>query len=685
MNTAEPLIDEYDAVYSPRRQGAGLMNLYGAVSTPVTVTDASTNEAKVELKDFDSKNFSMTLRAANLSDDEVTYRVDTSVLTDEILNYQGTEYNLLGTVEMDAVVDAPETVTVPANGSTEFTINVDFSEDQNVYRNMFVEGFVTLTEVTDTHPTLSVPYVGFYGDWTEPSIIDGFKDLGEIPFYGMSGMVDTETYFMVPGKAAISPETEDGKSEGTDTVTPVLSFLRNAEEVQYNILDKDKNSLRTIKIENFVRKTYTDDGASPEYSFSLDRLWDGKVNGKTVEDGLYYYQIKSKLQNTDKWQEKDIPVYVDTAAPEITDASYDSGKIKFKVEDATSGFRGYAVWIDGQQAVEFTKETEVPEDKDEYEIDITDKVSGKTDPKIQLVVFDYALNSSVKTVSYKEESGHPVIYITGPVLLDAYNTKTVPIEGAVFDVNNPVIKVNGKEVEAVEESNIIVHNPENFSSILREGPGYTFSTTVEMKDDGYNTVQVEVTSAEGKSDSISRSFLVDTEAPKISASFKEWKPETKEAVLTVHMTDNIPILTLYAGDSMVYSVDDTGEVFSNIEPIDKEEDITVYAGDEDSVTLKLVDCAGNEAVLEVPIEKTGDSQGSNHEKADDVIDLINNIPSLESLTLDDKGYVESVREAYDDLSQTEKESVDNTDILISAENRISELENGLKEEVIPQE
>lgn len=98
-----------------------------------------------------------------------------------------------------------------------------------------------------------------------------------------------------------------------------------------------------------------------------------------------------------------------------------------------------------------------------------------------------------------------------------------------------------------------------------------------------------------------------------------------------------------------------------------------------------MDCAGNEDVLEVPIEKMGDSQGSNREKADSVINLINNIPSLESLTLDDKDYVESVREAYDDLSQTEKESVDNVDILISTENRISELENGLKEEAIPQE
>ena len=32
MNTAEIIFDEYDTEYSPRRQGAGLMNLVGAVT-----------------------------------------------------------------------------------------------------------------------------------------------------------------------------------------------------------------------------------------------------------------------------------------------------------------------------------------------------------------------------------------------------------------------------------------------------------------------------------------------------------------------------------------------------------------------------------------------------------------------------------------------------------------------------
>src|SRR5690606_20888108 len=130
-------------------------------------------------------------------------------------------------------VDKPETIVVPGNGSKDFTITVDISKDEDIYRNMFVEGFVKLEEITDTHPDLSIPFVGFYGDWNEPQILDGMSDLEEESYYGIAGMVDTNMYFMIPEKAAISPGTEDGINNGTDTITPVLSFMRNAEEVKY--------------------------------------------------------------------------------------------------------------------------------------------------------------------------------------------------------------------------------------------------------------------------------------------------------------------------------------------------------------------------------------------------------------------------------------------------------------------
>ncbi len=42
---------------------------------------------------------------------------------------------------------------------------VDIGTDNSIYPNMFVEGFVILSDPQDENPTISVPYVGFYGDW----------------------------------------------------------------------------------------------------------------------------------------------------------------------------------------------------------------------------------------------------------------------------------------------------------------------------------------------------------------------------------------------------------------------------------------------------------------------------------------------------------------------------------------
>ena len=50
LNTSKQV--EFDgALVSPRRQGAGLMQLHAALSTPVTVTDSKSGEAKVALKE----------------------------------------------------------------------------------------------------------------------------------------------------------------------------------------------------------------------------------------------------------------------------------------------------------------------------------------------------------------------------------------------------------------------------------------------------------------------------------------------------------------------------------------------------------------------------------------------------------------------------------------------------------
>lgn len=65
--------------------------------------------------------------------------------------------------------------------------------------------------------------------------------------------------------------------------------------------------------------------------------------------------------------------------------------------------------------------------------------------------------------------------------------------------------------------------------------------------------------------------------------------------------------------------------------------------------------------------------------ADEVIDLINTLP--EEITLEDKSIVESVRTAYDALTDNQKKIVINYQLLVNAEVRIAELEDESYEEI----
>lgn len=507
MNTADVVLDpdgDDGEPISPRRQGAGLMNLYGAVSTPVRVVNKATGEAKVELKDFEDTKFEITLKAINDSDKDIVYNLNADVLTDYIYPLDAnTEINLLGARRLEADIDYPEngTITVPANGSKEFTIKVDFAKDKDKYRNMFVEGFVTLTEATDTHPTLSVPYVGFYGKWDEPKILDGMRFIdpkGE-SYFGASGMIyfdaEDEGYFY--NEVIMSPGTEDGEYFGTDNVIPYLSFMRNAEKVKYNILDKDGNLLRTIYSEDYVSKNYINGGTRNPSRLVFNALWDGKVNGKVVPDGEYFYEIAAKVHYKDaQWQSKKIPVLVDATPPEISEVKYnpETGKLTWSAKDTGSGLLGFWVEINekGLNDVIFAEEG-----KQNYEYDLKGYFEQDGNYKISLVALDKAMNLNVGTVDVVTDEVVPYIYLIQPELLNVYDTSEITFKGYVVKNNDlSCIKVNGEEAEFEFNDEIEIIDPEDPSKTLYRGPGYTFEKTL-MLEDGVHEVSVEaITSLE---------------------------------------------------------------------------------------------------------------------------------------------------------------------------------------------
>jgi lactocepin len=82
MNTSRPQLDQgkYNAqlktgnLYSPRREGAGLMDLRAAMKKPGVITETKSGEGKVSLKEIGEK-FTFTLDLKNYSIEKVTYKL----------------------------------------------------------------------------------------------------------------------------------------------------------------------------------------------------------------------------------------------------------------------------------------------------------------------------------------------------------------------------------------------------------------------------------------------------------------------------------------------------------------------------------------------------------------------------------------------------------------------------------
>lgn len=560
MNTANIIYDEYDFEYSPRRQGAGLMNLYGAVTTPVRVVNAATNEAKVELKDFEDTSFTMEFKAINHSDTDATYNVDVVVMTDFLYPYQGKELNLLTSDYIyDATIDKPETITVPANGEITFEVTVDIGTDSTIYRNMFVEGFVKLIDPNDENPELSVPYVGFYGDWGEPNILDGMRyiDPAGTSYFNMSGMlmVDFEGYayyYDTPGRIYMSPGTLDGFINGTDNVLPYLSFLRNAEYVKYNILDAEGNLLRTLAIQEYYRKDFVDGGRYQPVAFVEDGWWFGDVNGQILPDGDYFYEIEAKIHYDDaEVQSKRIPITIDTVAPAITNLEYNSetNKLIFNVVEKSSGLLGFIVYINDEEIEEVP--VLIDEETQLFELDLSNYI-GIGSNTVEILAVDIAYNIGTADYTIKVDNPDAYIYLLKPILLEAYNVSDISVEGYVtgFELLDKVL-VDGVEADIEYMDRADIRHPEDPETIIYSGPAYRFTKLMTFED-GYREMTVEAISEIGSRSSVTRRFYVDTTRPELEVTVTNVDNVSKTAQLRISMYDNLGSFKLYLGDSQIY-------------------------------------------------------------------------------------------------------------------------------------
>lgn len=470
MSTAD-LVMAGTVPYSPRKQGAGSVNIAAATSTKAYLTAVDGGRPKVELGDDVQKSgkYTVQFEIHNLSDEALTYTIGGYIQTDaqEVTKqikgqdvHQVTELPyLLGKIDA-------KTVTV-AGGETEtVSVSVSLTQANNEYLNRFengtyIEGFVTLTPESDTQPTLSIPYMGFYGDWTKAPIIDAtdYGDMlnGEAEWSqayvntaassSLEGTVNTylgdnpyhsgESY--LAARNAISPNRDDYM----DTLSFVYTgLLRNVKNLHYEIKDASTNEVYyEDDVEYETKSVYSSSyyqivpaGASDYDKFS----WDGtKKDGyaKVPNDtkvivtitGELAYERNGSNNAKDSWS---FPITIDTEEPEAKDITVSNENGKYYV----------SLKVTDNQFVSNVTISNNAESKELASFPVAEMTAGATTEckyditgfgeNLKVVVNDYACNRKVYPIKAEGNTdASEVIVPTKTVLTEDFEENSFPANG----------------------------------------------------------------------------------------------------------------------------------------------------------------------------------------------------------------------------------------------------------------
>ena len=294
MGTARPLTDPEQATgayYSPRKQGAGLVNARAATTSSVYPTVKGAPEPsrpKADLGDgTDGWRFDVILH--NLSDAPATYELSSQALSEIIdggfFTEHSSDWRGRG-VEIaysgQSVVGAAEgaSVTVPAGG--EVTVGVDIAPGSefaqyvtdNTPSGTFLDGFVRFTSRTEGQPDLSVPFLGFYGSWGKPAIFDALASDGK-GHMRASGLYDGETGTLLGFNPLVRASE---RPERPDAYGYVIS--RAEASGASHVLEPRTGTLRGV---HTLRTVYTNEAGATIASFERHQNWKSVFDTLTTQ------------------------------------------------------------------------------------------------------------------------------------------------------------------------------------------------------------------------------------------------------------------------------------------------------------------------------------------------------------------------------------------------------------------
>ena len=300
MGTATPVVDpaqDTGAYYSPRKQGAGLVDALAATTSsvyPTVVGAPEQSRPKADLGDG-TKGWHFDVTLHNLSGVEATYELSSHALSENVADgfFTGSATNWQGkgvTVTYSGAASASgagATVTVPAGG--EATVGVDVAPGaefasyvaDNAPSGTFLDGFVRFSSRAASQPDLSVPYLGFYGDWGKPAIFDALASDGGAHTFA-SGIYNGTT----GQQLGYNPLVKAGDRTGAPKADRYV-ISRSEASGAPTVLAPRTGTLRSVHTLNTV---YANAAGQTVASFATHQAWKSGVNPGTgkmtwVEDG----------------------------------------------------------------------------------------------------------------------------------------------------------------------------------------------------------------------------------------------------------------------------------------------------------------------------------------------------------------------------------------------------------------
>lgn len=216
----------------------------------------------------------------------------------------------------------------------------------------------------DAGTDLSIPFLGFYGDWNYAPVFDigyyyddfewnsnpltnlvgGIYNSQYVIPLGLNPYVDTDSYsYYMDDRNAISPN-DDGFLDKIDYIS--LGLLRNIGDLAVEVLDKDGNLIELLDYLDpdypFYHKDYysTSSGSYSNFGRVLDPIDLSKYDGEDFIIRLYAGLANDGAVTTNAFTPEAnmncewlIPVHIDTDAPTATFASFDEGNLTVSVTD----------------------------------------------------------------------------------------------------------------------------------------------------------------------------------------------------------------------------------------------------------------------------------------------------------------------------------------------------------------